>query len=68
MSGTIQPPNPAKLRVLGIDPERDFAGGESQVMGLTLELMRIGHDAQLLCDPDGLLWQRARAAKWSAIP
>ncbi len=50
------------LRVVGVDPELGFAGGESQVLGLTLELLRLGHDAQLLCDPDGLLWQRARAA------
>ena len=50
------------LRVVGVDPERGFAGGESQVLGLTLELLRLGHDSQLLCDPDGLLWQRARAA------
>ena len=62
MTRTIQSPNPAKLRIIGIDPERNFAGGESQVLGLTLELLRMGQDAQLLCDPDGLLWQRARAA------
>jgi glycosyltransferase involved in cell wall biosynthesis len=55
-----QPRRP--LRIIGVDPERGFAGGESQVLGLTLELLRLGHDAQLLCDPDGLLWQRARAA------
>lgn len=62
MTRTIQSPNPAKLRIIGVDPERNFAGGESQVLGLTLELLRRGHDAQLLCDPDGLLWQRARDA------
>jgi glycosyltransferase involved in cell wall biosynthesis len=50
------------LRILGVDPELGFAGGESQVMGLTLELLRLGHNAQLLCDPDGILWRRARAA------
>ena len=50
------------LRILGVDPELGFAGGESQVLGLTVELLRLGHDAQLLCDPDGMLWQRARAA------
>lgn len=50
-----------QLRVVGVDPERGFAGGESQVLGLTLELTRLGHDAELLCDPAGALWQRARA-------
>ncbi len=48
--------------MVGVDPELGFAGGESQVLGLTLELLKLGHDAQLLCDPGGLLWQRARAA------
>jgi glycosyltransferase involved in cell wall biosynthesis len=47
------------LRVAGVDPEHGFSGGETQVMGLTLELLRRGHDAELLCDPGGLLWQRA---------
>ncbi len=50
------------LRIIGVDPERRFAGGESQVLGLSLELLKLGHDARLLCDPEGLLWQRARGA------
>jgi len=49
------------LRILGVDPERGFAGGETQVMALTAGLLRRGHRAELLCDPDGLLWRRARA-------
>jgi glycosyltransferase involved in cell wall biosynthesis len=52
----------AALRVLGVDPERGFAGGETQVMALTIGLLRRGHRAELLCDPEGLLWRRARAA------
>jgi glycosyltransferase involved in cell wall biosynthesis len=28
-------------------------------MGLTRELLRAGHEAELLCDPDGELWRRA---------
>ena len=31
------------MRIAGIDPERNFGGGEVQVMGLTLELLRAGH-------------------------
>ncbi|HEV3111237.1 MAG TPA: glycosyltransferase family 4 protein [Candidatus Binataceae bacterium] len=50
------------LRIVGVDPELGFAGGESQVLGLTLELLTLGHGAELLCDPNGILWQRARAA------
>ena len=53
---------PAPLSVVGVDPERNFAGGESQVLGLTLELRAMGHRADLLCDPSGELWRRAQAA------
>ena len=49
------------LRILGVDPERGFAGGETQVLGLTLGLLRAGHQAELACDPRGRLWERARA-------
>lgn len=50
------------LRIAGVDPERGFAGGETQVMGLTAELLRAGHRAELVCDPAGELWRRAEAA------
>ena len=50
------------LRIAGVDPERNFGGGETQVLGLTLELLRMGHQAELFCDPDGALWPRATAA------
>jgi glycosyltransferase involved in cell wall biosynthesis len=32
------------------------------VVGLTLELLRAGHDAELLCDPNGELWRKAHQA------
>jgi glycosyltransferase involved in cell wall biosynthesis len=48
------------LRVLGVDPELGFAGGETQVLGLTLGLLRKGHHAELACDPRGPLFDRAR--------
>jgi glycosyltransferase involved in cell wall biosynthesis len=50
------------LSVAGVDPECNFAGGETQVLGLTLELRAMGHRAELLCDPAGELWRRAQAA------
>jgi glycosyltransferase involved in cell wall biosynthesis len=56
------------MRIAGIDPERNFGGGEVQVMGLTLELLRAGHDAELLCDPDGELWHRANQAGITCRP
>ena len=49
------------LRVVGVDPERGFAGGETQVLGLTRELLRQGHSADLICDPSGRLFERATA-------
>ncbi len=55
-------PGEAPLRVLGVDPELGFAGGEAQVLGLTLELARGGHRAELACDPRGRLFERARDA------
>jgi glycosyltransferase involved in cell wall biosynthesis len=49
------------LRVVGVDPEREFAGGQTQVLGLTHELLRMGHRAELICDPAGKLFARAGA-------
>jgi glycosyltransferase involved in cell wall biosynthesis len=62
------PATSASLRVAGVDPELDFGGGETQVLGLTLELLRLGHCAELMCDPDGRLWNRARAAGVKCYP
>ncbi|MGB3550192.1 MAG: glycosyltransferase [Candidatus Binatus sp.] len=50
------------LSIAGVDPELGFAGGESQVLGLTLALAGRGHRAELICDPAGRLWDRAIAA------
>lgn len=51
----------SQLRVAGVDPELGFGGGETQVLGLTRELTADGHRAELICDPAGRLWERARA-------
>lgn len=53
-------PGARSLSIAGIDPELRFAGGEVQVLGLTLELIRRGHRADLLCDPRGRLFERAQ--------
>src|ERR1700683_230491 len=50
----------ASMRILGVDPELRFAGGETQVLGLTMGLLRAGHRAELACDPRGQLFDRAR--------
>src|SRR6266851_799017 len=55
--------NPLRpLSIAGVDPELGFAGGETQVIGLTLALAASGQRAELICDPAGRLWERARAA------
>ena len=56
------------LSVAGVDPERGFAGGETQVLGLTRALLAMGHRAELLCDPEGELWGRARAGGVACHP
>ena len=50
------------LSIAGVDPELGFAGGETQVLGLTIALAAGGHRAELICDPAGRLWERAIAA------
>lgn len=51
-----------KLSIVGVDPELGLAGGETQVLGLTIALAGAGHRAELICDPAGRLWERAIAA------
>ena len=56
------------LSIVGVDPERNFGGGETQVLGLTRELIRMGHRAELICDPEGQLAERARVAGITCHP
>jgi L-malate glycosyltransferase len=56
------------LRIAGIDPERGFGGGETQVLALTSALLRAGHRAELMCDPAGKLWARAQLAAVTCHP
>ncbi len=58
----------AKLSIVGVDPELGFAGGETQVLGLTLALAGGGHRAELICDPAGRLWEQAIAAGMRCHP
>jgi glycosyltransferase involved in cell wall biosynthesis len=48
------------LKILHIDPERLWGGGERQVVGLLEYLSRWGHANHLLCHPDGPLAREAR--------
>jgi len=58
-------PDAPSLRVLHVDPERAWGGGEAQVMGLVRELAARGHRATIAADPAGAL---ARAAAELDIP
>lgn len=50
------------LRVLHVDPERGWGGGEVQVLGLLRELAVRGHEVRLAADPGGQLFRHASAA------
>ncbi|MBI2985720.1 MAG: glycosyltransferase family 4 protein [Deltaproteobacteria bacterium] len=56
------------LKILHIDPERTWGGGECQVIGLLGYLARQGHQNHLLCHPGGLLIEEARRAGITAFP
>ena len=47
------------LRTLHIDTEQTWRGGEQQVFYLMRGLQRLGHGADLICQPDSPLSQRA---------
>ncbi len=48
------------LRILHVDPELDWGGGEAQVFELTRYLHRMGHFSQVATPPRGLLAARMR--------
>lgn len=56
------------LKILHIDPERAWGGGEVQVTGLLDYLASWGHANHLLCDPAGRLFEEVRGKKISVFP
>src|SRR6058998_3768223 len=48
------------LKILHIDPEKNWGGGEAQVLGLLTYLAGRGHRNELLTAPDGALFNRCR--------
>lgn len=56
------------LRVLHIDPERNWGGGEAQVFGLLKNLADWGHRNDLASDPDGRLFRLAQSLDVGRIP
>ncbi len=51
-----------RLRILHVDPERQWGGGEAQVLGLTQYLHQAGHVSHVAVHPHGILAQRLHAA------
>ncbi len=49
------------LKILHIDPEKNWGGGEAQVFGLLAQLAGRGHRNVLLAHPRGVLFERCRA-------
>lgn len=49
------------LKILHIDPEMNWGGGEAQVFGLLAYLSNKGHHNVLLAHPRGVLFERCRA-------
>ncbi|MGH7855182.1 MAG: glycosyltransferase family 4 protein [Candidatus Binatia bacterium] len=49
------------LKILHIDPEKNWGGGETQVLGLLKHLAAKGHHSDLLAHPSGLLFARCRS-------
>ncbi|HXG53403.1 MAG TPA: glycosyltransferase family 4 protein [candidate division Zixibacteria bacterium] len=56
------------LSVLHVDPERDWGGGEVQVLGLARYLAGRGHRCHVLTHPQGFLFDRCRSAGLPVLP
>jgi glycosyltransferase involved in cell wall biosynthesis len=56
------------LKILHIDPEKRWGGGEAQVLGLLSYLAKRGHHNDLLIHPDGRLFQQSQALSVRALP
>jgi glycosyltransferase involved in cell wall biosynthesis len=56
------------LRILHIDPEKNWGGGEAQVLGLLKHLAARGHHTDVLAHPNGLLFARCRALEIKPRP
>jgi hypothetical protein len=56
------------LKILHIDPERHWGGGEAQVLGLLSYLAEGAHRNDLLKHPDGRLFQQSQALSVRTIP
>lgn len=56
------------LKILHIDPEKNWGGGEVQVVGLLAYLAERGHQNHLLTHPHGKLFEESRKLPLSCFP
>jgi len=56
------------MRILHIDTERTWRGGEQQMLYLASGLHDAGHECTLVCQPDGVAAVRAAEAKLAVAP
>lgn len=57
-----------RLRILHVDTERTWRGGEQQAMSLMLGLRARGHDNVVACPPGSAMEARARAEDLAVLP
>ena len=57
-----------RLKILHIDPEKGWGGGERQVLSLLEYLLDRGHECHLLSHPGGPLDQKARGKGFKTFP
>jgi len=56
------------MRILHVDPERGFGGGETQVLGLVRHLVASGHEPVVAAEPAGALAAAAAALGVRVVP
>ncbi len=56
------------LKILHIDPEKYWGGGEAQVFGLLAYLAKQGHRNDLLTHPHGKLWEQSQKLNVRCFP
>ena len=56
------------LKILHIDPEKNWGGGEAQVFGLLAYLAEQGHRNDLLTHPHGKLWEQSHKLNVRCFP
>lgn len=61
-------PDKRPLKILHVDPERNWGGGETEVIALLDYLSSWGHLNHLLCHPGGLLSNRAKKMAITIFP